>query len=114
MMAFIFVLIIKKKNKTNICFTEFDPSLNKVATLQHPTATNENYIGNLPNYVIPPPQGITHAVPTKNPDIQCSQYIMPTTPVDYTAPNLQIWDPYQIPPNVQNGISNSKKVNNYE
>ncbi|XP_051162613.1 roquin-1 isoform X1 [Leptopilina boulardi] len=74
--------------------------------VQHPTVTNENnFIGSLTNYMLPPPQGFS----SKN-DVQHSHYIVPGVPLDYSATNLQIWEPMQISNNVQNSQqSNNKK-----
>lgn len=49
-------------------------------------------------------------VPTKNMDMYCSHYIMPNAPVDYSPPNLSMWDSFQVSSNVTNGITNAKKV----
>ncbi|XP_003702036.2 RING finger and CCCH-type zinc finger domain-containing protein roquin isoform X1 [Megachile rotundata] len=85
-------------------------SINKVNPMQHHTPTNENnFVGSLTNYMLPSPQGIMPIVPTKNIDMHCSHYIMPNAPIEYTAPNLGMWDSSQISSNVTNGISNSKK-----
>ncbi|XP_071877832.1 RING finger and CCCH-type zinc finger domain-containing protein roquin isoform X1 [Bombus fervidus] len=85
-------------------------SMNKVNPIQHHNPTNENnFIGSLTNYMLPSSQGILPVVPTKNIDVHCSHYIMPNTPVDYTAPNLTIWDSSQLSSNMTNGISNTKK-----
>ena len=63
--------------------------------------------------MLPPSQGLSHIVPPKNVDMQ-QHYIVPGMPLDYSAANLHIWDPMQIPTNVQNGQqSNNKKVNIY-
>lgn len=57
--------------------------------------------------MLPPPQGF----PSKN-DVQHSHYIVPGMPLDYSATNLQIWEPMQISNNVQNSQqNNNKKVN---
>ena len=62
--------------------------------------------------MLPPPQGLSHIVPPKNVDVQRSHYIVPGVSLDYSAANLHIWDPMQIPTNVQNGQeNNNKKVN---
>ncbi|OAD62090.1 Roquin [Eufriesea mexicana] len=85
-------------------------SMNKVNPIQHHNPTNENnFIGSLTNYMLPSAQGMLPMVQTKNMDVHCSHYIMPNTPVDYTAPNLSIWDSSQISSNITNGISNTKK-----
>ncbi|XP_017892553.1 roquin-1 isoform X2 [Ceratina calcarata] len=85
-------------------------SMNKVNPMQHHTPANENnFIGSLTNYVLPSPQGMLPMVPTKNMDVHCSHYIVPNTPVDYTAPNLGMWDSTQISSNMTNGIPNTKK-----
>lgn len=95
--------------KTIIFFLDFN-SMNKINPIQHHNPTNENnFIGSLTNYMLPS-QGMLPMVSTKNMDVHCSHYIMPNTPVDYTAPNLNIWDSSQISSNMTNGISNTKKV----
>lgn len=79
--------------------------------MQHHTSTNENnFVGSLTSYMLPSPQGIVPMVPTKNIDMHCSHYIVPNAPIEYTTPNLSMWDSSQISSNVTNGISNSKKV----
>lgn len=86
-------------------------SINKVNQMQRHTPTNENnFVGSLTNYMLPPPQGMSPMVPTKSMDMYCSHYIMPNAPVDYTSPNLSMWDSSQVPSNVTNGISSAKKV----
>ncbi|XP_078041614.1 RING finger and CCCH-type zinc finger domain-containing protein roquin isoform X2 [Augochlora pura] len=85
-------------------------SINKINPMQHHTPSNENnFVGSLTNYMLPPPQGASPMVPNKNMDIYCSHYIVPNAPVDYTAPNLNMWDTSQVSPNVTNGVSNTKK-----
>ncbi|XP_076248410.1 RING finger and CCCH-type zinc finger domain-containing protein roquin [Calliopsis andreniformis] len=85
-------------------------SINKVNPMQHHTPANENnFVGSLTNYMLPSPQGISPMVPTKNMDMYCSHYIMPNAPVDYTSPNLSMWDSFQVSSNVTNGITNAKK-----
>ncbi|XP_033340321.1 RING finger and CCCH-type zinc finger domain-containing protein roquin isoform X2 [Megalopta genalis] len=85
-------------------------SINKINPMQHHTPSSENnFVGSLTNYMLPPPQGTSPMVPNKNMDIYCSHYIVPNAPVDYTAPNLNMWDTSQVSPNVTNGVSNTKK-----
>ncbi|XP_066590032.1 uncharacterized protein roq isoform X2 [Prorops nasuta] len=83
---------------------------NKIHTIPHPLVNNENnFVGSLTNYMLPPPQNLSHMIPAKNVDLHCPHYIMPTAPINYNNPNLNMWDTLQISQNIQNGIPSSKK-----
>ncbi|KZC04845.1 PREDICTED: roquin-1 [Dufourea novaeangliae] len=85
-------------------------SMNKVNPVQHHTSSSENnFVGSLANYMLPPQQGVSSVLPNKNMDMYCSHYIMPNAPVEYTTPNLNMWDSSQVSSNVTNGVSNAKK-----
>ncbi|KAL2729391.1 roquin-2 isoform X1 [Vespula squamosa] len=85
-------------------------SLNKVNPTQHPIISNENnFVGSLTSYMLPPPQNLSHMVPVKSMDIHCPHYIMPAASLDYNTTDMNMWDLPQVTSGVTNGISNSKK-----
>ncbi|XP_015178822.1 PREDICTED: roquin-1 isoform X3 [Polistes dominula] len=85
-------------------------SLNKVNPTQHPIINSENnLVGSVTNYMLAPPQNLSHMVPVKNMDIHCPHYIMPVASLDYNTTDMNMWDSPQVTSGVTNGISNSKK-----
>lgn len=85
-------------------------SLSKANPTQHSMVNNENnFVGSLTSYMLPPSQSLSQMVPTKNMDIHCPHYIMPTSSLDYNKTNMNMWDSSQVTPDVTNGVSNSKK-----